>query len=341
MQKINLLGFTLDQLKFEFLKNGLSVLDAKRVFPWIHAKLAASFDVMTDVPLETRKILEYTYSLARPRCLTLQKSSDRTCKALLEMSDGNLIETALIPEERRTTVCISTQIGCAMGCKFCHTGTQNFVRNLTSSEIISQIFFWKTEMTITNVVFMGMGEPLLNFKNLSSVLELLLNEKTHNFSRNKITVSTSGIVDDAIESLAKFGVKLAISLHAHTDEKRSFLMPINKKYNIKTLLEAARIYRKNSNTDYVTFEYLLLKDVNDANSDALVLARLLKSAPCKVNLIAFNGWPGAELTGSPEGRQNEFARILASNGIRVTVRKSKGKDILAACGQLKGTSNLL
>ncbi|MDR2645893.1 MAG: 23S rRNA (adenine(2503)-C(2))-methyltransferase RlmN [Holosporaceae bacterium] len=340
MQKINLLGFTLEQLKFEFLKNGLSILDAKRVFPWIHTKLAASFSVMTDIPLEIRKILEHAYSLARPRCLTLQKSRDGTSKALLEMVDGNLIETVLIPEERRTTVCVSTQIGCAMGCKFCHTGTQSFVRNLTSSEMISQIFFWKAERAVTNVVFMGMGEPLLNFENLSSVLELLLDEKAHNFSRNKITVSTSGITDDTIKSLAKFGVKLAISLHAPTDEKRSFLMPINKKYNIKMLLETARTYPQNSNTDCVTFEYLLLKDVNDADSDALALACLLKSVPCKVNLIAFNNWPGTKFASSTEGRRNEFVRI-ASNGIRVTARKSKGGDILAACGQLKGASNLL
>jgi 23S rRNA (adenine2503-C2)-methyltransferase len=338
MQKINLLGFTFEQLKSEFLENGLSSLDAKRVFPWIHVKSARSFAVMSDVPLKVREILEKNYSIERPLCEILQKSADGTQKALLKLEDGNFIETVLIPEEKRTTVCVSSQIGCAMGCRFCYTGTQNLVRNLTSSEIISQIFFWKDgfEKPITNVVFMGMGEPLLNSENLFCVLELLLSEKSHNFSRNKITVSTSGIIEGAILDMAKFGVKLAISLHASGDERRSSLMPVNKKYNIDTVLKAAQEYQKNSNTDHVTFEYLLLKDLNDSDQDAARLAKLLRAIPCKVNLIIFNGWPESSFSGSDRNRANGFLRLLLSRGIRTIIRKSRGDDILAACGQLKG-----
>jgi 23S rRNA (adenine2503-C2)-methyltransferase len=292
---------------------------------------------MSDVPLRVRENLKEKFSLDRPECLVLQKSVDGTQKALLKLEDGNYVETVLIPEETRATVCVSSQIGCAIGCKFCHTGTQRFVRNLSSSEIISQIFFWKDVFgkPITNVVFMGMGEPLLNFENLSDVLKLLLDEKAHNFSRTKITISTSGIVGDALIELAKFRVKLAISLHASNDEKRSCIMPINKKYDIKTLFKAAREYLRNSGTDRVTFEYLLLKGVNDEDSDATELSKLLRSIPCKVNLIVYNDWPGSPFVGSGRNRADEFSRILLSKGVRAIIRKSRGDDILAACGQLK------
>jgi 23S rRNA (adenine2503-C2)-methyltransferase len=187
---------------------------------------------------------------------------------------------------------------------------------------------------------MGMGEPLLNFENLSSVLDLLLDEKSHNFSRNKVTVSTSGILGDEIIQLAKFGVKLAISLHAPNDEKRSLIMPINRKYDIKALLKSAREYQKSSNTDFVTFEYLLLKDFNDSDADAFALAKLLASVPCKVNLIIFNSWPGSPFEGSNRAKADNFSRILLSRGIRTIIRKSRGEDILAACGQLRTQKNL-
>ncbi|MDR1982742.1 MAG: 23S rRNA (adenine(2503)-C(2))-methyltransferase RlmN [Holosporaceae bacterium] len=341
MSKINLLGFTLEQLKSEFLKTGLTDLDAKRVFPWIHVKLAQSFNSMSDVPLNVRDFLQSNYSIDRPECSTVQKSSDETQKALLKLEDGNCIETVLIPEAKRTTVCVSSQIGCPIGCKFCYTGTQKFVRNLTSSEIISQIFFWKDrfEKPITNIVFMGMGEPLLNFENLSNTIELLLDEKAHNFSRHKITVSTSGVIENEIINLARWGIKLAISLHASNDEKRSYLMPINKKYDIKTLLTAAKKYQKISRTDHITFEYLLLKDINDTDSDASELIKLLKFIRCKVNLITFNSWLGSQFIGSDGNRVQNFLSTLLSSGIRAIVRKSRGNDILAACGQLKGRSS--
>lgn len=334
-QKINLLGLTLDQLKSVFNEIGLSVLDAKRVFPWIHIKLSKSFDEMSDVPLKVREILKSQCSIERPKCVLLQKSQDGTQKALLELTDGNKIETVFIPDEERNTICVSAQVGCAMGCKFCHTGTQLFTRNLTSSEIMAQIFFWKDEFQITNLVFMGMGEPLLNYENLSSALTLLLSEKAHNFSRNKVTVSTCGIITNAIDNLANFGVRLAISLHATTDEIRSSIMPVNKKYKIADILAAAKKYRSVSNTTHVTFEYLLLRGVNDSDEDALRLAAILRDIPSRVNLITYNSWPQSKLQGSSKETAHRFLRILLSKNLRAIIRKSRGDDILAACGQLK------
>ncbi|MDR0677700.1 MAG: 23S rRNA (adenine(2503)-C(2))-methyltransferase RlmN [Holosporaceae bacterium] len=330
----SLLGLTLEQIKSEFVCHGFTVLDAKRVFPWIHSKRVESFDVMSDLPCNVREALKSTFSLDRPFCKSMQKSLDGTQKALLELEDGNSIETVLITSDKRTTVCLSSQVGCSIGCKFCRTGTQSSVRNLSSSEIMSQYFFWNNSL-ITNVVFMGMGEPLLNYENVATTLELLLNKKIYNFSRNKITISTSGIIEDSIYDLAKFGVKLAISLHAPDNEKRSSLMPINKKYDIETLIKTAEKYRINSNTSHVTFEYLLLKDVNDSDADAFKLAKLLKGICCKVNLISFNQWYGSNFAESSPTRTKQFLHILLSNKIFATIRKSNGSDILAACGQLK------
>lgn len=347
--KENLLGLTLENLKSVFIEKGFSILDAKRVFPWIHVKLAKSFDEMSDLPKTTREMLPVFFSIDRPKCVLMQNSSSETRKALLEFDDKARIETVLIPDEKRNTICVSSQVGCAIGCKFCNTGSQGFLRNLTSSEIMSQVFFWKNiaqelkmQNSISNIVFMGMGEPLVNAQNLFSSIELLLSEKTHNFSRNKVTVSTSGIVNDAFFDLAKFGVKLAISLHASNDEKRSNLMPINKKYNIATLLDASKEYLSLSNTDSVTFEYLLLAGINDFDDDAYQLAEILKNfdGRCKVNLILFNSWNGCELSGSSKEKAHHFLRILLTKGIRTIIRKSKGNDILAACGQLNTNSIL-
>ena len=298
---------------------------------------------MSDVPKHTREQLEEFFSLKRPICKILQKSLDGSRKALLELADGNFTETVFIPEKNRNTVCVSTQIGCAMKCKFCYTGTQLFARNLTASEILAQIFFWKDMLksekfeydSLSNIVFMGMGEPLLNFQNVSDTLEILLAPKAHNFSRKKITVSTSGIVTNDIEKLAKHGVKLAISLHASNNQKRSSIMPINNKYHIEEILDAAKKYLTLSNTDHITFEYLLLKNLNDSREDAKQLVKVLHGIRCKVNLIIFNAWPGSELHGSSRETADEFAKFLISRGLRATVRKSKGEDILAACGQLK------
>jgi len=334
-EKINLIGYTLEQLIPVFNELGLSKLDAKRVFPWIHVKLAKSFDVMSDLPQNARKLLEEQCTLDRSKCVALLKSKDGTQKALLEFADGNRVETVLIPDDDRYTVCVSTQVGCAMGCKFCHTGTQCFTRNLTSAEIMSQIMFWKDNYRVTNLVFMGMGEPLLNFENLSNSLSLLLSEKAHNFSRNKITVSTCGIVEDNLLKLADFGVRLAVSLHAPTDEKRKQIMPISNKYSISQILSAGRKYLEKSNTEKVTFEYLLLRDINDTDNDVFELAKVARKIPCKINLIVYNNWDGSVLKGSSIDVANKFVKAMLRQGIRTTIRKSKGSDIFAACGQLK------
>ena len=339
----SILGLPFDVLKYEFVEKGFSVLDAKRVYPWIHPKLAQTFEEMSDVPKQVRERLPDFFSLGRPICKILQESSDVTSKALLEFEDGNCVETVFIPDEKRNTICVSSQVGCPIGCRFCNTGTQQFCRNLTSSEIMAQIIFWMERQKklnaapITNIVFMGMGEPLLNSQNLFAVLKILLNVKTYNFSRNKITVSTSGIVDNSIIELAKFGVKLAVSLHAPNDKKRSALMPINNKYKISDVLDAALNYYKASNTSHVTFEYLLLDGINDSDDDAFELSKLLRKfgAHARVNLIMFNSWNGSKFMGVSNENANHFSKILLARGIRTIIRKSRGRDIFAACGQLK------
>ena len=335
MQKINLLGYRLEQLIELFQQMGLQKLDAKRVYPWIHVKRVKDFDVMSDVPLSVRDFCKEHFSLDRGKCVHRQISRDGTQKALLEMADGEKIETVLIPDDDRMTVCVSSQIGCAMGCKFCHTGTQSLVRNLSASEIVGQILFWQDQCDITNIVFMGMGEPLMNFESVESALIILLSPQAHNYSRHRITISTSGIVNDSFLKLAELGVPLAISLHAPNDQKRNALMPINFRYPLKILLEAAKEYRRISNTKHITFEYLLLKDVNDSREDAIQLVRLLHGLACKVNLIRYNDWPMSRFARTSEDRVNAFAFELKKRGIMATVRQSKGDDIFAACGQLK------
>ena len=329
----NLLGYKISHLKKVFVENGFSELDAKKVFPWIHKKLAKNFDEMSDVSLATRKKLKEKFSLSRGSCVTLLTSKDGTKKALLEFEDGNRIETVFIPDEKRNTICVSSQIGCAMGCKFCHTGTQGFVRNLTSAEIIAQVIFWKDRFPISNIVFMGMGEPLLNSENLFEALSILLG--VHNFSRNKITVSTCGIIEHQLHELAKFGVKLAVSLHAPNNEIRNSLMPINRKYNIEKILEATKKYRSESNTEKITFEYLLLNKINDSEENAKQLIQLLRNFPAKVNLIVYNDWPDSTFKGTNREKANSFSINLIKHGLRAVIRKSRGDDIFAACGQLK------
>lgn len=335
MQKINLLGFKISHLRKVFVENGFSDIDAKKVFSWIHKKLTKNFSDMSDISLATREKLKEKFSLSRGKCVTLLTSKDGTKKALLEFDDGNRIETVFIPDKKRNTICVSSQVGCAMGCKFCHTGTQGFIRNLTSAEIMSQVIFWKDQFPISNIVFMGMGEPLLNSANLFETLAILLGEKTHNFSRNKITVSTCGIIENQLHELAKFGVKLAVSLHAPTNEIRNSLMPINRKYDIGKILEATKKYRSESNTEKITFEYLLLKDINDSEKNAKQLIRLLRNFSAKVNLIVYNDWPDSIFKGTSREKANAFSRNLIKHGLRTVIRKSRGDDIFAACGQLK------
>lgn len=377
MEKISILGLIFDDFLNLFLKCGFQKLDAKKVFRWIHKKNVTDFVNMTDVSKSVREKLNENFSISIPKCIKFQEASDGTRKALLSLYDNNEIETVLIPDKDRMTVCVSSQIGCLMGCKFCNTGTQSFVRNLSSAEIIAQILFWndflkfelskflgksevynreiflnnkrnifkdveieniskfqKDNKMISNIVFMGMGEPLLNAKNLFAALTLLLDENTYNFSRNKITVSTSGVINDEFFELAKYKVKLAISLHASNDSLRSTIMPINKKYPLKELIKASMKYQKMTK-NCVTFEYLVLDGFNDSENTIFELMKLLKGKNIRVNLIMFNPWKGALFKRAQEEKVNKISAYLIKNNVRTIIRKSRGRDILAACGQLK------
>ena len=332
--------YTYDALHNQFLKLGLTRLDTKRVYPWIYKKRAKSINDMTDVPAKVRKTLEGLFLFGKIYCRQLVKSVDGTMKALLELKDGNTIENVLIKDNGRNTLCISTQVGCQMGCKFCNTGTQGFVRNLTSGELMSQYLYWndllaETNESITNIVIMGMGEPFANYENLCNWLTVMLDPDGINMSRHRITVSTSGIIDKVLSFGKEFKVELAISLHASNNETRSKIMPINKIYNIERILDTVKDYPKVSNTNYVTFEYLMLRGINDSIENAKELHKLLANIPCKVNLIMYNEWPGDIFKRSDGETVLAFQRYLKTKGIMCTIRKSKGNDVYAACGQLK------
>jgi 23S rRNA (adenine2503-C2)-methyltransferase len=278
----------------------------------------------------------------------MQKSSDGTIKWLLKLSDGSEIETVYIPQEDRGTVCLSSQVGCTLNCSFCHTGTQALVRNLTANEINGQLMLvmdylkdWpsgKNTRKVTNVVMMGMGEPLLNYKEVSKAIKVMMSDDGISLSRRKITLSTSGIIPMIEASGIELGVNLAISLHAVNDELRDQLVPINKKYNLEALINACRNYPPLSNSRRITWEYVMIKGVNDRESDAKELINLIKGIPSKINLIPFNPWPGSLFETSTQKNIDIFAKILMDAGFASPIRKPRGQDIYAACGQLKSTS---
>jgi len=286
--------------------------------------------------------------ISRPEVSEMQKSSDGTIKWLLKLSDGSEVETVYIPQEDRGTVCLSSQVGCTLNCSFCHTGTQALVRNLTANEINGQLMLvmdylkdWpsgKNTRKVTNVVMMGMGEPLLNYKEVSKAIKVMMSDDGISLSRRKITLSTSGIIPMIEASGIDLGVNLAISLHAVNDELRDQLVPINKKYNLEALINACRNYPPLSNSRRITWEYVMIKDVNDRESDAKELINLIKGIPSKINLIPFNPWPGSLFETSTQKNIDIFAKILMDAGFASPIRKPRGQDIYAACGQLKSTS---
>lgn len=342
MQKLDIYNYNLDELVDEFERLGFSKLDAKKVFPWLYKKMSCSFQDMTDLSAKTRIALEEKFEFRCLKLLNMQTSVDGTQKALLALHDRKTIENVIIRDADRVTLCMSTQVGCAMGCKFCNTGTQSFERSLTAGELVSQVLFWinclaQSNEKITNIVVMGMGEPFVNYKNLCTCMSIMLHKNGLNFSRHRITVSTSGITDHIHDFAKRFQVQLAISLHAPNDEIRSKIMPINKKYNIFKILEAVKEYPKISNTDYITFEYLMLSGINDAVEHAKELIKLLYGIKCRVNLIMFNTWTGCPFIRSDRSNVERFQNLLKKSGIMCTIRKSKGHDIFAACGQLKST----
>jgi 23S rRNA (adenine2503-C2)-methyltransferase len=343
-----LIGLTRGELADEMLAIGEKRFRADQIFNWIHFRGVTGFGEMTDISKALRTRLQELYRIGRPQIVTAQTSTDGTRKWLLRLADGNEVETVFIPEPGRGTLCISSQVGCTLTCSFCHTGTQAWVRNLTAAEIVGQVLMARDELgewptpsddrQITNVVLMGMGEPLLNYDHVKTAVELCKDEKGLNFSRRRITLSTSGIVPEIRRAGAEMQVMLAISLHAARDELRDELVPINKRWPIAELLAACRDYPDLSNARRITFEYVMLKDVNDSDKDARELLRVLEGIPSKINLIPFNPWPGSTyLTSDPE-RVQRFGEIIRNAGIMATIRRPRGADIAAACGQLKSES---
>jgi len=337
---------------------------ANQLWRWIYNRGATSFEEMTDIGRELRAELAAAFSLARPEIVTEQISTDGTRKWLLRLApdvDGRRheVETVYIPEADRGTLCISSQVGCTLTCSFCHTGTQTLVRNLTAAEIVSQVLIardrlgeWPQALAanpsppvggryITNVVLMGMGEPLYNFDNVKAAVDIIADGEGLSLSKRRITLSTSGVVPEIVRAGAEIGTMLAISLHATTDEVRNRLVPLNKKYPIAELLEACRNYPGVSNARRITFEYVMLKGVNDSPADARRLVSLLKHIPAKINLIPFNPWPGAPYECSDWQTIERFAEIVNKAGYASPVRTPRGRDIMAACGQLKSASERL
>jgi 23S rRNA (adenine2503-C2)-methyltransferase len=329
----------------------------RQLWSWLYVRGATDMAAMTDIAKDLRAELAQAFTLERPTIVTEQVSIDGTRKWLLRLADGKEIETVYIPEEDRGTLCISSQIGCTLTCSFCHTGTQKLVRNLTPNEIVGQIMLardrlgdWpgatapnprglpSSDRKITNVVLMGMGEPLYNFDNVRDACAIAVDGEGLSISKRRITLSTSGVVPEIPRWGEEAGTMLAISLHAVRDELRGQLVPINKKWPIKELLAACRAYPGLSNAKRITFEYVMLKGVNDSVADAKELVRLLAKIPAKINLIPFNPWPGAPFECSGWEQIEKFAEVVNRAGYASPVRSPRGRDIMAACGQLKSAS---
>jgi 23S rRNA (adenine2503-C2)-methyltransferase len=347
----NLLDYDLEGLAGFCAELGEKRFRATQLFRWIHQKGARDFGQMTDLAKSLREKLEGSAHVEGLSVLSQHESSDGTIKWLFDVGGGNAVEAVFIPEDDRGTLCVSSQAGCAVGCRFCSTGHQGFSRNLSTGEIIAQLWFaehflrahLKTngERVISNVVMMGMGEPLQNYAALVPALRIMLDDHGYGLSRRRVTVSTSGVVP-MIDRLAQdCPVALAVSLHAPDDSLRDKLVPLNKKYPIPELLDACNRYLEHAPRDFITFEYCMLDGVNDSPEQARELARLLQShggrgVSCKLNLIPFNPFPASGLVRSPQQRVQAFAKILSDAGIVTTVRKTRGDDIDAACGQLAG-----
>ena len=353
---LNLVGLTRAGLKDALISAGTPQNQANmrvgQVWQWIYEKGVRDFDLMTNLAKSYRTLLKEQFVLEVPEVVTKQVSEDGTRKYLMRIEGGHEVETVYIPEADRGTLCISSQVGCTLTCSFCHTGTQRLVRNLTASEIIGQILVARDDLgewpipgapknetrLLSNIVLMGMGEPLYNFDNVRDAMKIAMDPEGISLSRRRITLSTSGVVPEIAKTAQEIGCLLAVSFHATTDEVRDRLVPINKKWNIKALLEALRAYPKLSNSERITFEYVMLKDVNDSDADAKRLIKLIQGIPAKINLIPFNEWPGAPYQRSDWKRINAFADIIYKAGYASPIRTPRGEDIMAACGQFKSAS---
>lgn len=347
-KKINLLDFTSDKLKVFFLERGEKPFRATQLIKWIHQQGVSDFSQMTNVSKSLRAELE---DIAEVRALEIaidDESKDGTRKWLLRLDDGNCIETVYIPEDGRGTLCVSSQVGCALDCTFCSTARQGFNRNLTVAEIIGQVWLAKnilqpnpeSERVISNVVMMGMGEPLLNYKNVIDAMTLMLDDNAYGLSKRRVTLSTSGVIPALDRLRDDVEVSLAISLHAPNNALRDQLVPVNRKYPIEQLLASCqRFMDEKAAREKITIEYVMLHNVNDSDENARELAILLKDIPVKVNLIPFNPFPETRYTRSSNNRIYKFRDILVNAGLTVITRKTRGEDIDAACGQLAGNIN--
>src|SRR5438874_2303101 len=347
-ERRNLVGLGRSALAAEMAAFGAEPFRARQLWHWIYHRGVTDFAEMTTLAKGFRARLAANYQLRRPEVTKEQASIDGTRKWLLRFPDGQEVETVHIPESDRGTLCVSSQVGCTLTCRFCHTGTQPLVRNLGAAEIVGQIMVardalgeWPSpqeDRQLTNIVLMGMGEPLYNFDNVAAALKIVMDPEGLAVSRRKITLSTAGVVPMMARVGAELGVNLAVSLHAVTDELRDQLVPLNRKYPIRELLDACRSYPGSSNARRITFEYVMLKGVNDSPAEAKELVRLLMGVPAKVNLIPFNPWPGAPYECSSDEAIKAFSDIVFAAGYSAPVRTPRGRDISAACGQLKSDS---
>ncbi|MBP7709943.1 MAG: 23S rRNA (adenine(2503)-C(2))-methyltransferase RlmN [Rickettsiales bacterium] len=346
--KKNLTHFTKDQLIDELAALGEKPFRAKQIWNWIFARGVKTFDEMSNVSKEMREVLAQNFSLNRPEISKDILSNDGTRKWLVRFSDCKEVEVVFIPEETRGTLCISSQVGCTLACKFCHTGTQMLVRNLEFHEIVAQILIAKDHLAdwdknnrkLTNIVFMGMGEPFFNYENVAKAVKVLNDSEGLDFSNRKITISTSGLVPEILRCADELKTNLAISLHATNDKLRTDIMAINKKYPLKDLLAACKTYNTKNPNQKITFEYVMLKGVNDQDLHARELVNLINrsNVNVKINLIPFNPWDGCEYGRTDIEQILKFQQILKNSGVISPIRKTRGEDVLAACGQLKSES---
>jgi len=354
--KTNIVGLTRDQLRAALISAGTPEKQAKmrlgQVWQWVYHWGVREFAAMTNLAKDYRALLADHFVIELPEVVTRQISDDGTRKYLVRIAGGHEVEVVYIPETDRGTLCISSQVGCTLTCSFCHTGTQKLVRNLTAGEIVGQVMLARDDLDewpvqgapkeeirlISNIVLMGMGEPLYNFDNVRDAMRVVMDGEGIALGRRRITLSTSGVVPEIARTATEIGCLLAVSFHATTDAVRDVLVPINKRWNIATLLDALRDYPNLSNSERITFEYVMLDGVNDTKEDAHRLVDLLQGIPAKVNLIPFNEWPGAPYKRSSGNRIHAFADILYHAGYATPIRTPRGEDIMAACGQLKSAT---
>ena len=354
--RINMVGLTREALRGALIAAGTPEKQAKmrvgQIWAWVYHWGVRDFAAMTNLAKDYRAMLAERFEIRLPEIVSKQVSQDGTRKYLVRIAGGHEVETVYIPEEDRGTLCISSQVGCTLTCSFCHTGTQRLVRNLTAGEIVGQVMLARDDLgewpkqgapkdetrLLSNIVLMGMGEPLYNFENVRDAMKIAMDAEGIALSRRRITLSTSGVVPEIARAAAEIGCLLAVSFHATTDEVRDRLVPINRRWNIRTLLDALRDYPRLSNSERITFEYVMLKGVNDSDADARRLVKLIAGIPAKINLIPFNEWPGAPYERSDWERIEAFADIIYTAGYASPIRTPRGEDIMAACGQLKSAT---